>query len=204
MHGFLRTSSLRELLALVLLVVSSPIWAQRVAGPPSLQQLQPQDSEPIEDDPAGRRIWMRERFSGDSVGQKANPLDYKDMMLRETQRQNELYPQLAPGALLRKHGASAGCGSPPGARAGHAALSRPRFSIHGSPLPVRFRCWHRGRPAGNSPSRDRPGGCLGPLGGECCVEPVGAGPHRVRVTLVAALCFNHLEPRKLTKHRQTN
>ncbi len=99
MHVFLRTLRSRELLALILLVVSSPIWAQRVAGPPSQQQLQPQDSEPIEDDPAGRRIWMRERFGGDSVGQTANPLDYKDMMLRETQRQNELYPQLAPGAL---------------------------------------------------------------------------------------------------------
>ena len=82
----------RALLVLILLLAASPIWAQRVAGPPTLQQLQPEDNEPIQDDPWGRRIWMRERFSGE-------PLDYKDMMLRETQRQNQLYPQLAPGIV---------------------------------------------------------------------------------------------------------
>jgi len=82
----------RALLVLILLLAALPIWAQRVAGPPTLQQLQPEDNEPIQDDPWGRRIWMRERFSGE-------PLDYKDMMLRETQRQNQLYPQLAPGIV---------------------------------------------------------------------------------------------------------
>src|SRR5260370_32371089 len=82
----------RALLVLILLLAASPSWAQRVAGPPTLQQLQPEDNEPIQDDPWGRRIWMRERFSGE-------PLDYKDMMLRETQRQNQLYPQLAPGIV---------------------------------------------------------------------------------------------------------
>src|SRR5260370_10568292 len=82
----------RALLVLILLLAASPSWAQRVAGPPTLQQLQPEDNEPIQDDPWGRRIWMRERFSGE-------PLDYKDMMLLETQRQNRLYPQLAPGMV---------------------------------------------------------------------------------------------------------
>src|SRR5260370_8062667 len=80
------------LLVLILLLAALPIGAQRLAGPPTLQQLQPEDNEPIQDDPWGRRIWMRERFSGE-------PLDYKDMMLRETQRQNQLYPQLAPGIV---------------------------------------------------------------------------------------------------------
>src|SRR5260370_26105685 len=82
----------RALLVLILLLAASPIWAQRVGGRPTLQQLQREDNEPIQDDPWGRRIWMRERFSG-------KPLDYKDMMLRETQRQNQLYPQLAPGIV---------------------------------------------------------------------------------------------------------
>jgi len=91
MHGFPTAQYSRKILWLVLLLACSSIWAQKkVAGPPTLQQLQAQEGEPIEDDPWARHLWMRERFSGE-------PLDYKDMMLRETQRQNQLYPQLAAG-----------------------------------------------------------------------------------------------------------
>src|SRR6266852_960089 len=81
----------RRLLWTTLLLISSPLWTQEVSGPPSLQQLEPAANEPIQDDPMGRARWMRERFSGD-------PLDYKDMMLRETERQRTLYPNLEAGA----------------------------------------------------------------------------------------------------------
>jgi len=96
MHGFPSARYSRQILWLVLLLVgfsnfAPHVWAQnKIVGPPSLQQLQAQEGEPIQDDPWGRYLWMRQRFSGE-------PLDYKDMMLRETQRQNQLYPQLAAG-----------------------------------------------------------------------------------------------------------
>src|SRR5260370_13156234 len=91
---------------ITLLLTSLLTWAQRVTGPPTLEQsqhqlLQPdadgEDNEPIEDDPTARQVWMRERFGGDAPGMQSDPLVYKDMMLRETERQKALYPQLAPG-----------------------------------------------------------------------------------------------------------
>jgi hypothetical protein len=91
MHALHAGSRLLRLLLLTLPLISSSLWAQKVAGPPSLQQLEgAEDNEPIQDDPWGRAIWMRQRFAGD-------PLDYKDMMLRETQRQRALYPKLEAG-----------------------------------------------------------------------------------------------------------
>src|SRR6266849_6648762 len=93
MDRFRTIRHLRALRGLILFFAFSTAWAQKVAGPlrpPDLQQVLREDNEPIQDDPTGRTIWMRERFSGD-------PLDYKDMMLRETQRQRALYPNLAAG-----------------------------------------------------------------------------------------------------------
>src|SRR5260370_9353768 len=93
MDCFRTTRRLSALPVLILFFVFSTAWAQKVAGPPrppDLQQVLGEDNEPIQDDPTGRAIWKRERFSGD-------PLDYKDMMLRETQRQRALYPNLAAG-----------------------------------------------------------------------------------------------------------
>ena len=55
------------------------------------------------------------------------------------------------------------------------------FQFIGGAVPVRFRGRHRGRSAGNSLSRDRPGRHLGPVSGECRVEPLGTGPRRVKV-----------------------
>ena len=82
---------------------------------------------------------------------------------------------------------------------GHAALSRPGISIHGGAFPVRFRGRHRGRSAGDSPSPDRRGGHLGLFGGERRLESLGTGPRGVRVTIVTAFCFNHLEPLRIDK-----
>src|SRR5260370_36432464 len=87
---------------ITLLLTSLLTWAQRVTGPPTLEQsqhqlLQPdadgEDNGPIEDDPTARQGRKPARFGGDAPGMQRGPLGYKGMMLRATEPRKALSPQ---------------------------------------------------------------------------------------------------------------